>query len=144
MHSQPVAVVLVVWGGSAEALVEGWAVVVVVQVAEFVEHEVLDAGWRQQDDAPVKVQLAALAAGSPAVAEVPDLDTLGLHGDPVLQRCDPVGEPWLGVIGVPADEVDPALIGAISRQQETAFVQPEFCARCIVDPFQAVRSAQIT
>lgn len=83
----------------------------------------------------VEVQLAALAAGSPAVAEVPDLNPLGLHGDPVLQCCDPVGEPWLGVIGVPAEAVDPALIGAIPRQQETVFVQPEFCARCIVDQF---------
>jgi hypothetical protein len=84
VYPQPVVVVLVVGGGSAEALVEGWAVVVVVQVTEFVQYEVFDAGWRQEDDAPVEVELAALAAGGPAVAEVSDLDTLRLHGDAVL------------------------------------------------------------
>ncbi|WP_245654628.1 hypothetical protein [Nitrosomonas mobilis] len=49
-------------------------VVAVMEMAEFVHHDVVDDAWRSHHALPVKIEHAALAATNPAAAHFLDLD----------------------------------------------------------------------
>lgn len=86
---------------------------------------VLDGtGW-QADGAPVEVQIAALAARAPPVAEFPDLHGTRVYAYAVGVEGDAALDPGPAVTDVPVHEDSIRAMRLVAAEHEAATVKPE-------------------
>jgi hypothetical protein len=91
---------------------------------------------------PMEVQTGGWGAGTPAETEIADLDGEGGDADPSGELFDPVAEATPGVVGVPANEVGPALSGEVAGELEPAVFEFErYSLR--LDEEQAIALAEV-
>jgi hypothetical protein len=100
---------LVVWQHSLNQSVEAVIVVWMDQMNKLVGDEVLNQSRRQARHAPVEVEDAGTATGTPSVGEIAHDDGSWLSANPGSQQGGAALDPGLPVHGVPGAEV---LLGA--------------------------------
>ncbi len=88
MLFQPLLTLLIRWEGLGNVCPEPRRVVHLKQVAQLVDHDVIDDLWRRLNESPVQIDVAGAAAASPARALVFHAESLIRYAElvaPMLQ-----------------------------------------------------------
>ena len=95
--------------------IEGVAVVVFLQMAQFVDHDVLDAGHRRDDQVDVQQDVALGGAASPAVGHLAD-------PEPIRQDAVAFGSRSTGGEDIAEDSLGPLPEPARHQRLDTLFL----------------------